>query len=62
MGLVSELKRRSVFRMATLYVVAAWLIMQVAEVVVALAALPPWSGRVVLVLLAIGFPIALVFS
>lgn len=62
MGLISELKRRSVFRMATLYVVAAWLIMQVAEVVVALAAFPPWSGRVVLVLLAIGFPIALVFS
>jgi len=61
-SLGSELKRRNVFRMATLYVVAAWLIMQVAEVVVALAALPEWSGRVVLILLAIGFPIALVFS
>ena len=62
MGLGSELKRRNVFRMATLYVVAAWLIMQVAEVVVALAALPEWSGRIVLLLLAIGFPIALVLS
>ena len=48
--------------MATLYVVAAWLIMQVAEVVVTLAALPDWSGRFVLVLLATGFPIALVLS
>ncbi len=48
--------------MATLYIVAAWLIMQVAEVVVTLAALPDWSGRFVLALLAIGFPIALVFS
>jgi TolB-like protein len=48
--------------MAALYAVAAWLIMQVAEVVVSLAALPEWSGQVVLVLLAIGFPIALVFS
>lgn len=48
--------------MATLYVVAAWLIMQVSEVVVTLAALPDWSGRVILALLAIGFPIALVFS
>ena len=61
-GLVSELRRRNVLRMATLYVVAAWLIAQVAEVVVTLAALPDWSGRLVLVLLAIGFPIALVFS
>ena len=48
--------------MATLYVVAAWLIMQVAEVVVTLAALPDWYGRVVLAVLATGFPIALVFS
>ena len=62
MGLVSELRRRNVLRMAALYAVAAWLIMQVAEVVVTLAALPGWSGQVVLVLLAIGFPIALVFS
>ena len=62
MGLVSELRRRNVLRMAALYAVAAWLIMQVAEVVVTLAALPIWSGQVVLVLLAIGFPIALVFS
>ena len=62
MGLVSELRRRNVLRMAALYAVAAWLIMQVAEVVVSLAALPDWSGQVVLVLLAIGFPIALIFS
>lgn len=62
MGLVSELKRRNVLRMAALYVVAAWLIMQVAEVVISLANLPDWSGPVVLVALAIGFPIALVFS
>ena len=62
MGLVSELRRRNVLRMAALYAVAAWLIMQVAEVVLTLAAFPYWSGQVVLVLLAIGFPIALVFS
>jgi len=32
MGLVSELRRRNVLRMAVLYAVAAWLIMQVVEV------------------------------
>jgi hypothetical protein len=37
MGLVSELRRRNVLRMAVLYVIAAWLIMQVAEVVIGLS-------------------------
>jgi len=62
MGLVSELRRRNVLRMAVLYVVAAWLIMQVAEVIIGLAELPGWSGQIVLALLAVGFPIALIFS
>jgi TolB-like protein/Flp pilus assembly protein TadD len=48
--------------MAVLYVVAAWLIMQVAEVMVTLAALPEWTGQALLLLLAVGFPIALIFS
>jgi TolB-like protein/Flp pilus assembly protein TadD len=62
MRLISELRRRNVFRMAVLYVVAAWLIMQVAEVVIGLANLPDWIGPTILGLLALGFPIALVFS
>ena len=62
MGLVSELRRRNVLRMAVLYAVAAWLVMQVAEVVIGLANLPNWIGPTILLLLAIGFPIALVFS
>jgi len=62
MGLVSELRRRNVLRMVVLYVLAAWVIMQVAEVVIALASLPAWAGPLVLAVLAIGFPIALVAS
>jgi TolB-like protein/predicted TPR repeat methyltransferase len=62
MGLVSELRRRNVFRMAALYVVAAWLTMQVAEVLIALAKLPDSIGPTTLILLAVGLPIALVFS
>ena len=62
MGLVSELRRRNVLRMVVLYVVAAWLIMQVAEVLIGLAKLPDWIGTTTLGLLAIGFPIALIFS
>ena len=62
MGLVSELRRRNVLRMAVLYVVAAWLIMQVAEVLIALAKLPDWIGSTTLILLAVGLPIALISS
>ena len=62
MRLVSELRRRNVFRMAALYIVAAWLIMQVAEVLIGLANFPDWVGPATLAILAIGFPIALVFS
>ena len=62
MGLVSELRRRNVLRMAVLYVVAAWLIVQVAGVLIDLAQLPGWIGTTTLWLLAIGFPIALIFS
>ncbi len=62
MGFVSELERRNVFRMAVLYMVAAWLVMQVAEVLITLANLPDWVGPAILALLAIGFPIALIFS
>ncbi len=62
MGLLSEVRRRNVDRMAVLYVVAAWLIMQVAEVLISLLVLPPAIGPVTFIVLAIGFPIALAFS
>jgi TolB-like protein len=62
MSLFAELKRRNVHRMALLYVVAAWLVMQVAEVLIGLVNLPDWLGPTLLTLLAIGFPIALIFS
>jgi TolB-like protein/Tfp pilus assembly protein PilF len=62
MGLFSEIRRRNVFRMAALYIVAAWLVMQVAEVLISLISLPAWVGPVVIGLLALGFPLALVLS
>jgi hypothetical protein len=57
-----ELKRRGVFRVAITYLVVAWLVLQVAEVLIELAELPDWLGPAILWLLAIGFPIALVVS
>lgn len=62
MSFISELKRRNVIRVALLYLVASWLILQVADVGISILGLPDWSGRLVFLLLAIGFPLALVFS
>lgn len=60
--LLAELQRRNVTRMAILYVIAAWLVLQVADVSISVLDLPVWSGRLVFLLLALGFPIALVFA
>ncbi len=62
MGLFSELRRRNVFRMAALYVGAAWLVMQVVDVLEGPLSLPDWTGVVVLTVLAVGLPIALILS
>jgi adenylate cyclase len=58
----SELKRRNVVRMAGLYLVAAWLIVQVASTVLPMFGAPEWLPRSLVILLIIGFVPALVFS
>jgi TolB-like protein/Tfp pilus assembly protein PilF len=60
--LLAELKRRNVIRMAGLYLVGAWLITQVAGTVLPMFGAPEWVARSVVVLLAIGFIPAIVFS
>jgi len=62
MSFVSELKRRKVFQVAAVYLVVAWLIMQVVDVVNEPLLLPDWFARVVILLLAVGFPIAVILS
>ena len=60
--LVSELKGRGVYRVAALYCAGAWALLQVADVMVPLVGLPDWSISMVLVVAAVGFPIALVLA
>jgi TolB-like protein/Flp pilus assembly protein TadD len=62
MSFISELKRRNVIRVALLYLVASWLMIQMADVGISILGLPVWTGRLAFLLLAIGFPLALVFS
>ena len=61
-SLLTELKRRNLFRIAALYLVGGWIILQVADVLFGLLDLPGWSLRLVLAILALGFPVALVFA
>src|SRR6476619_7067499 len=58
----SELKRRNVIRFAGLYLVGAWLLTQVAGTVLPMFGAPDWLPRSIVVLLAIGFIPALIFS
>ena len=57
-----ELKRRNVVRMAGLYLVGAWLLVQVAGTVLPMFGAPDWLPRSIVILLAIGFVPALIFS
>lgn len=61
-GFLAELKRRNVFRMAGLYLVGAWLLVQIAETLLPIFHTPDWVLQTLVVLLALGFLPALVFS
>jgi len=57
-----ELRRRKVFRVAGVYLVAGWLAIQVADAVFEPLGLPAWSLKLVIVLAALGFPLACVLA
>lgn len=59
---IEELKRRNVIKFAGIYVVAAWVLLQVSDVVVPAAGLPDWVITFVLYLMILGFPFALALS
>ncbi|MDH3417232.1 MAG: tetratricopeptide repeat protein [Gammaproteobacteria bacterium] len=61
-SLFEELKRRNVFRVGAAYLVSAWVLAQVADLVLDNIASPDWVMQSILVVLGIGFFIALVFA
>ena len=62
MSLLAELKRRNVIRMAGLYLVGAWLLVQVASTLFPAFGVPGWALRALVIVLALGFSPALVFA
>ncbi len=62
MALMAELKRRRVFRVAAIYGIAAWVITEVSATVFPALFVPDWAITFVVVLLIIGFPIAMILA
>jgi TolB-like protein/Tfp pilus assembly protein PilF len=62
MSFFEELKRRNVAKVAVLYVVFAWLLLQVTDVLSSLLPVPEWAGSLVVMLLILGFFPVMVFS
>ena len=58
----AELKRRNVYKVAIAYGVVAWLLMQVASQIFPFFEIPNWGVRLVVLLLVIGFPVAIILA
>ncbi len=58
----AELKRRNVYKVAVAYAVVAWLLMQIATQIFPFFEIPNWIVRLVVLLILIGFPLALVIA
>ena len=53
MSLFAELKRRNVFRVGIAYAVAAWILLQATDVVGEILELPPWGGKLILLMVVV---------
>lgn len=61
-GFFAELKRRNVYKVAVAYAVVSWLLIQIATQVFPFFEIPNWAVRLVVLLLILGFPVALILS
>ncbi len=59
-GFFSELRRRQMYRGGVMYVVGGWVIVQVATTLFPLFSIPDWAIRLVVVVVMVGFPLALI--
>jgi TolB-like protein/regulator of sirC expression with transglutaminase-like and TPR domain len=59
---LEEIKRRNVGRVAILYIVVSYVVLEVFEMFFHLLEMPPWTGRAAVLLAVLGFPIALLIA
>jgi TolB-like protein/Flp pilus assembly protein TadD len=58
----TELKRRNVYKVAIAYAIVAWLLLQAASILFPTFEAPPWTMKVFVAVIALGFPVALVLA
>ena len=58
----AELKRRNVYKVAIAYGVVAWLLIQIATQVFPFFEIPNWAVRLIVLVIIVGFPIALIIA
>ncbi len=61
-GFLAELRRRHVYRVAVAYAVAGWLLIEIATQVFPVFHMPDWTAQLVVLLIVIGFPIAVILA
>ena len=61
-SIFAELKRRNVYKVAVVYAVVSWLLIQIATQVFPFFEIPSWAVRLVVLLLILGFPVVLILS
>ena len=59
---IQELKRRNVFRVAIIYVLVSWVLMQIGDVMFPALRLPEWTPTLLVAFLLLGFPVAVIFA
>jgi hypothetical protein len=62
MKLLTELQRRNVYKVAVAYAIVGWLVIQVATAIFPPLEIPPWALKLVIMLVLLGFPVALVLA
>src|ERR1043165_908807 len=59
---LGELQRRNVYRVAVTYTIVSWVLIQIATQVFPFFEIPVWAVRLVVLLLVLGFPVALILA
>src|SRR5437763_5245946 len=62
MNFLAELKRRNVYKVAVAYLVVSWLLIQAASILFPTFDAPTWVMKVLVALIALGFPVAVILS
>jgi len=61
-SLLNELKKRKVVQVGLIYLASAWLVIEVSSVVLSIFEAPGWITRLIVLILALGFPVALILA